>query len=290
MSMKRSDLQSPKDCFVLANDVEIPCLALGTMKLPLEEKCAEAVRQSIDECGYRHLDTATRYENEKYVGDGIHLCKIPREQLFVTGKVWNTERGYDKVIKAFEQSLKEFRLDYLDLYLVHWPASENQYDNWKELNRDTWKAMIDLYKSGKVRAIGVSNFMPHHLQTIENMEILPMVNQIEFHPGFTQDETVRYCQDRGILMEAWRPFGKGIFMNDEILNQLATKYGKTVSQIILRWILQKDILPIAKSNDPFHRKQNTEIFDFVLSEEDAKSIDSIECYYSSGQHPDKIDF
>ena len=187
-------MKSLTDTFQLRNKVEIPCIGYGTWKTPDGETASASVRTAI-ELGYRHIDTAAAYGNETSVGEGIRESGISREQLFVTSKVWNTERGYEKTLHAFEKTCQDLGTDYLDLYLIHWPASVNQFENWEEINISTWKAMMELYKEGRVKAIGVSNFMPHHLKALMETDIIPMVDQIEFHPGWMQKETVKYCKE-----------------------------------------------------------------------------------------------
>ena len=186
----------------LNNGYMIPEIGYGTWQSPDSEVTVNGVKAAIA-CGYRHIDTAAAYKNEESVGEGIKESGIARKDLFVTSKVWNTQRGYEKTIAAFEKTLSDLDLDYLDLYLIHWPASKKDYENWEEINLETWRVMTDLYKAGKIKAIGVSNFKPHHLEALMKTEVKPMVNQIEFHPGFMQEETVKYCRDNGILVEAW---------------------------------------------------------------------------------------
>lgn len=201
-------MQSLTDTFILSNGYSIPCVGFGTWQTPDGETAVNAIKAAITS-GYRHIDAAAVYENEKSVGLGIAESNIKREELFITSKVWNAERGYDKTLKAFEKTCADLGVEYLDLYLIHWPAVKNQYDNWEEINLDTWKAMTELYKAGKIKSIGVSNFLPHHLEALMQTEVKPMVNQIEFHPGLLQTETVAYCNEHNILVEAWSPLGTG---------------------------------------------------------------------------------
>ena len=191
-------------------------------------------------------------------------------------------------LKFFEKTCQDLGTDYLDLYLIHWPASVNQFENWEEINISTWKAMMELYKEGRIRAIGVSNFMPHHLKALMETEIIPMVDQIEFHPGWMQKETVKYCKENTIQVEAWSPLGNGRVLNHPNLQQIAQKYGKTVAQICIRWCHQ--VLPLSKSVTPSRIKENSEVFDFSLLPEDMEQIDKMENFGNSGSHPDKIDF
>ena len=273
----------------LSNGVEIPVLGFGTWQTKDGETAVNAVKAAI-ESGYRHIDCAPVYQNENSVGEGIKASGIKREELFVTSKVWNEDRGRFRTIAACERSLKDLGLDYFDLYLIHWPASPKDYDCWEELNRDTWRGMIDLYKMGKVRAIGVSNFYPHHLKSLLDMEVIPMVDQIEYHPGQTTPAVVQYCKGYGIAVEAYSPLGTGKVLQNETLQQIAEKYGKSVAQITLRWELQNGIIVIPKSTNPERIRQNLDVFDFVLNDEDMATIDALPFIGGSGHHPDTVRF
>lgn len=277
------------DTFALANGYKIPCLGFGTWQTPDGETAINAIKTAITS-GYRHIDTAAVYGNEKSVGQGIKASGIVREELFVTSKVWNTERGYEKTMAAFEQTLSDLQLDYLDLYLIHWPATQHQYPDWEAVNLETWRAMTDLYKAGRILSIGVSNFMPHHLLALMNTEVPPMVNQIEFHPGQMQKETVTYCRKNNILVEAWSPLGTGKMLTNESLQKIADKYQKSVAQICIKWCLQNQVLPLPKSVTPSRIKENSEVFDFELTQEDMQIIDAMEYCGGSGLHPDEVDF
>ena len=274
------------DRFTLSNGIKIPCSGYGTW-LTRDDCAAEAVRLAV-EAGYRHIDTAAIYKNERGVGEGIKTCGIDRGELFVTSKVWNTERGYDNTIRAFNKTLFDLGLNYLDLYLIHWPATKNQCDDWVEVNKSTWQALTDLYKDGKIRAIGVSNFLPHHLQPLMQQEVKPMVNQIEFHPGYKQFEAAEFCQQNGILVEAWSPLGRGVFFDNPTLNAIAERYSKSVAQLSLKWCLQHKILPLPKSVTPSRIKENADIFDFEISPNDMSVIDGLGYLGNSGLHPDTM--
>lgn len=230
--------------------------------------------------GYRNIDTAVVYFNEAEVGEAIrrsiHNGTVKREELFISTKLWNTDRGYDRTLKAFDASLSRLGLDYLDLYLIHTPAVQRWHADWVEINLSTWKAFERLYKEGLIKAIGVSNFLPHHLQPLmEKAEICPMVNQIEVHPGFNSAGTINFCKKYGIVIEAWGPFGNGQILTNPQLQEIAVRYDKSVAQICLRWLLQKGIVPLPKSSNENRIVENTKIFDFELGESDMTAIDNM---------------
>lgn len=277
-------MKSLKDGFVLSNGVKIPCIGYGTW-LTTNEQASDAVKCALL-TGYRHIDTAAKYENEEGVGDGLRAAGIAREDVFITSKVWNDARGYDKTMAAFEKTLSDLKLDYLDLYLIHWPASPLQYDDYNAVNLSTWKAMTELYKAGKIRSIGVSNFLPHHLEALVQTEVAPMVNQIEFHPGQMQNETLDYCRAHNILVEAWGPLGRGKMLDNPTLVAMAEKYGKTVAQLCIRWCLQNGVLPLPKSVTPSRIAENADVFDFSISDTDIATINAMEYFAGSGHNPD----
>lgn len=282
-------MQKLTDCYTLVNGVKIPCVGFGTWQTPDGETAVNSVKCAIRD-GYRHIDTAAAYGNEVSVGKAIRESGIPREELFVTSKLWNAERGYETTLRAFDKTLSDLGLDYLDLYLIHWPASSHLFDNWTEINLATWKAMTELYKAGKIRAIGVSNFLVHHIEPLMETEVKPMVNQIEFHPGMMQKEIVKFCNDNNILVEAWSPLGSGRVLSDERLTAIAEKYGKSVAQLCIRWCLQNNTLPLPKSVTPSRITDNTKVFDFEISHEDMTFINGFEKIGYSGFHPDELDF
>ena len=280
--------------FRLINGTEIPAIGLGTWQTPDGETAVKAVSHAI-KCGYRHVDAAAVYDNEKSVGDGIRKglqeAGLKREQLFVTSKVWNTERGYDRTMRAFEKTLGDLGLDYLDLYLIHWPANAKQFADWQRLNAETWRAMEELYKAERIRSIGVSNFYAHHLEALmQSAEVMPMVNQIEFHPGFMQKEVVDFCRQHDILVEAWSPLGTGKMLSNETLLSVADKHGCSVAQLCVRWVLQNGVLPLPKSITPSRIEENLDVDGFTISDENMAIINAMEYCGGSGLNPDEVDF
>ena len=260
------------DTFVLSNGVEVPCIGYGTYLAPNGDVTKNAVAEAL-KVGYRHVDTAFAYGNEAAVGEGIKASGVKREDVFITTKHWVTMRGYEKATKAIDISLNNLGVDYLDLYLIHWPCVEKVSPDWKEINASTWKAFEDAYKAGKIRAIGVSNFQKKHYDALAELcEIKPMVNQIEFHPGYTQMDTVNYSKEQGMLVQAFSPLGCGAVLADETLAGIAAKYGKSVAQVCLRFVLQSGLNVLTKSVTPSRILENTQIFDFELSAEDMAVI------------------
>lgn len=277
------------DCFELVNGVKIPCVGFGTWQAPDGETAYNSVTQAL-KCGYRHIDTAAAYKNEGSVGEAVKNSGISREEIFVTSKVWNKSRGYDTTLQAFDKTMNRLGLDYLDLYLIHWPANSLQFDNWDEINVSTWKALTELYKEGRIKAIGVSNFRPHHLKSLLETEVAPMVNQVEFHPGYMQNETVEFCRKNNILIEGWSPLGSGRVLEHEGLKKIAEKYGKSVAQICIKWCLQNQVLPLPKSVTDSRIAQNAKIFDFDILAEDMNYINTLPEMGFSGFDPDLADF
>lgn len=260
----------------------MPWFGLGVFKVENGSEATESVKAAIKN-GYRSIDTAAVYQNEEGVGIGIKESGVAREELFITSKVWNEDQGYETTLAAFEKSLERLQLDYLDLYLIHWPG--------KDKYKDTWRALEKLYKDGKIRAIGVSNFQVHHLEELlKDAEIKPMVNQVEFHPRLTQKEVRDYCKANGIQMEAWSPLMQGQLLDNEVIAQIAKKYNKSVAQVILRWDLQHEVITIPKSIKEHRIIENADIFDFELSQEDMDKIDALNKNERVGPDPDELLF
>lgn len=265
----------------LNNGVEMPIFGFGTFKVEDGQQTIDSVKCAL-ELGYRHIDTAAVYGNEEGVGQAIKESGIPREEIFLTTKVWNSDQGYESTLKAFETSLQKLQTDYLDLYLIHWP---------KTLNKETWRAMEKLYKEGRIRAIGVSNFKEHHLdELLADAEVIPVVNQVEYHPRMMQTSLAKYCQDHNIHLEAWGPLMQGKVFEIDQLHDIAKRYNKTVAQIVLRWDIQNGVITIPKSIHPDRIKSNADIFDFELSEEDMNLINSLNKEERIGPDPDHITF
>jgi methylglyoxal/glyoxal reductase len=270
----------------LYNGVKMPRFGLGVFKVEEGPELVHAVKFAIKH-GYRSIDTAAIYGNEEGVGQAIQEAMteygIKRDELFITSKVWNSDLGYESTIAAYETSLGKLGLDYLDLYLIHWPV-EGKY-------KDAWRALETLYKEGKVKAIGVSNFQVHHLEDVmKDAEIKPMVNQVEYHPRLTQQEVKTFCDNNGIQFEAWSPLMQGQLFDNTLLKNLANKYNKTVAQIILRWDLQNGVVTIPKSTKEHRIIENSTIFDFELTKEDVDQINNLNQNHRVGPDPDNIDF
>jgi diketogulonate reductase-like aldo/keto reductase len=280
-------MKSLNDTFKTNNGIEIPCIGFGTWQTPEGPLAVNAVKYAI-EAGYRHVDTADVYQNEESVGQGIAQSSIERSEVFVTTKLWNSKRGYESTLKAFGESLRKLRLEYVDLYLIHWPANKA---GWEKINADTWRAFETLYKDGRIRSIGVSNFLTHHIESLlHTAEILPSVDQIEFHPGYMQADTLAFCKAHHIIVEAWSPLGSGRLLENPQLKEIAGRYAVTVAQLCIRWCLQNETLPLPKSVTPRRILENADVFNFSLSDADMHTINSLPYIGGSGLHPDKIDF
>ncbi|MED4224040.1 aldo/keto reductase [Neobacillus cucumis] len=275
-----------QDTTTLSNGVKMPKFGLGVFKVEEGPELIHAIKFAIKH-GYRSIDTAAIYQNEEGVGqairEGLQEAGISREELFVTSKVWNSDLGYESTLAAYETSLTKLGLDYLDLFLIHWPV-EGKY-------KDAWRALETLYKEGKVKAIGVSNFQIHHLEDLmKDAEIKPMVNQVENHPRLTQKEVQAFCQEHGIQLEAWSPLMQGQLLTQPVIQAIADKYNKSTAQIILRWDLQNGVVTIPKSTKEHRIIENAAIFDFELSQADMEQLDGLNQNLRVGPDPDNFDF
>ena len=266
--------------YTLNNGYQIPIVGFGTI-IPKGVETVDAVKNAIAS-GYRLIDTATAYDNEESVGQGVREAidenGFSRDDIFVTTKVWNDHHGYKKTKQSIEDSLERLGLDYLDMYLIHWPANKMWHEDWREINASTWLAMEEYYKKGLIKAIGVSNFDGSQLSSlIVDSEVKPVVNQLEYHPGFAQRKAADYSRDLGVNVEAWRAFGgpgSGVLHDLDII-KIGKKYKKSASQVVIRWLVQKEIIPLAKSTNPDHISDNLDFFDFELNPEDMQIIDGI---------------
>lgn len=274
--------QNLQDTTTLHNGVKMPWFGLGVFKVQEGSEVVESVKSALRN-GYKSIDTAAVYKNEEGVGQALKEAGVPREELFITTKVWNSDQGYESTLQAFETSMEKLGLDYLDLYLIHWPVA-GKY-------KETWKALEKLYKDGRVRAIGVSNFHVHHLKDLmADAEIKPMVNQVEYHPHLAQNELLEFCKAEGIQMEAWSPLKQGELLSEPTIVEIAEKHKKSPAQVILRWDLQNEVVTIPKSIKEHRIIENADIFDFELSAEDMERLNSLNKNERVGPDPDNFDF
>lgn len=279
-------MKSIYDCYTLNNGVSIPCIGFGTYKAA-EGNNVQIIKDAI-KTGYRYFDTASFYETEEFVGQAVRESGIGRENFFIVSKLWKTEMGYEKAKKALDDSLRRLGTDYLDVYLIHWPKPDPYSKDWRELDLETWRALEELYESGKVRAIGLSNFLPHHIENIlSGCKVKPAVNQLEFHPGYPQEAAVGYCQKKGIIVQGWSPIGRRRVLTEPLVEELAEKYGVSPAQICLRYAVQKGVIPLPKSSTPKRMRENQDIFSFEISAEDMYRLDTIPQTGWSGEHPDR---
>lgn len=279
-------VNNSQDTTTLHNGVKMPMLGLGVFQVEEGAELENAVKTAIQH-GYRSIDTAAIYGNEEGVGRGIRqgleLTGLSREDIFVTSKVWNANQGYESTIAAYETSLSKLGLEYLDLYLIHWPVAGKF--------TETWRALETLYKEGRVKAIGVSNFLVHQLEEVmKDAEIKPMVNQMEHHPRLIQKELQAFCKENGIQFEAWSPLMQGKLLDNVELTEIGAKYGKSVAQVILRWNLQNGIVTIPKSTKEHRIIENASLFDFELTKEDMERINGLDQHVRVGPDPDNFDF
>ena len=270
------------DKVTLNNGQKIPWIGFGVWMMSDGMEVEQSVSDAL-EVGYRSVDTATIYGNEKGVGLAIRESGLNREDIFLTSKVWNSDQGFDSTKRAFEESLAKLQVDYLDLYLIHWPVAGRF--------NETWSAMEEIYNEGLAKSIGVSNFMIHHLkELLDQASIIPTINQIEFHPYLTQPDLIEFCVSQNIQVEAWSPIMKGTAGKDPEISKLAEKYNKTPTQVVLRWELQKSIVTIPKSSNRNRIIENSNIFDFQLNDEDMRIIDSLDKNYRFGADPYNFNF
>ena len=278
---------------ILRNGIEIPDIGFGTWNIPYGEGCEKAVFEAI-RAGYRHIDTAGAYGNERSVGLGVKaairegLIK-DRSDVFITSKLWNTNRSYNKAFRGFDKSMRNLDLDYIDLYLIHWPANKMKYKNPSEVNATTWEALEELYEEGRVRAIGVSNFLPHHLEELKkSAKVLPMVNQIELDVGYMQEDVVEYNNNNGIITEGYSPLGTGALLDNEILWEMAKKYQTTVSNICISFLRKRGIIPLPKTTSPDRMSENLRLI--RIDEEDMEILNKLPFIGGHAHNPDEVDF
>ena len=278
---------------ILRNGIEIPDIGFGTWNIPYGEGCEKAVFEAI-KAGYRHIDTAGAYGNERSVGLGVKaairegLIK-DRSDVFITSKLWNTNRSYNKAFRGFDKSMRNLDLDYIDLYLIHWPANKMKYKNPDEVNAVTWEALEELYTEGRVRAVGVSNFLPHHLEELKkSAKVLPMVNQIELHVGYMQKEVVEYNNNNGIITEGYSPLGTGALLDNELLWEMAKKYQTTVSNICISFLRKRGIIPLPKTTSPDRMSGNLRLI--RIEDEDMDILYNFPYIGGHAHNPDEVDF
>jgi len=275
-------IRNIEDASLLNNGIKMPWLGYGVFKIPDDHHVEHAVQAAL-EIGYRGIDTATVYGNERGVGKAIRESGVPREHIFLSTKVWTDDMRKNRVPEAFEESLERLQTDYVDLYMIHWPV--------KGCYIETWQVMEAIYLSGCAKAIGVSNCLVHHLETVlHNSEIVPMVNQVEFHPLLVQPELLKFCQSQGIQMQAASPLMRGHILTEVTVQKMAEKYYKTPAQIVLRWDLQHEVAAIPKSVHVDRIVENIKIFDFEISEEDMKILDALDEGKRIGSHPDHFTY
>lgn len=275
------------DNYTLSNGTNIPCIGYGTYKTPNNDVGLNVIKDAIN-TGYRHIDTAQAYGNEQLVGQAIKESGFPRGDFFITSKIANSNQGYQSTLESFQQSCNKLQTDYIDLLLIHWPIPIGKNNEWKALNIDTWKAMEQLYRSNRVRSIGVSNFLIHHLENLlSHSTIKPMVNQLEFHIKYQQREIVDFCMKNNILVESWGPLMRGEAIHHPILLSLADKYKKDVAQISIKYCLQKKLCPLPKTTKLDRMKSNLDVFDFTITDADMQILDACNTTDSYVFHPDR---
>lgn len=285
----------PTDTYELSNGIKIPVIGFGTFESKDGDEAYNSTLWAL-EAGYRHIDTAAAYGNEESVGRAIKDSGINREDIFITTKLWNDSHSYDLAKKALEASLNKLGVDYVDLYLIHWPnpksiRNTNGSDGWKEANAETWRYFEEAYDLGLVKSIGVSNFLPHHIEELESTaKIMPMVNQIRLTPSDQQSELTEFDTKSNILNEAYSPLERNGFNNNDVVESISKKYNKTIQQVLLRWSLEKGFLPLPKSTHKEFIQSNLDIFDFELSVEDINELDNLKGAAGQQSDPDNASF
>lgn len=278
------------ETYTLSDGVQVPKIGFGTWQMPNDEHTTKVVENAIN-VGYRHIDTAQMYGNEEAVGNGIKNSGIAREELFVTTKLNNQNHTYELAKKSIDESLGLLGLDYIDLFLIHWPNPKQYRENWQESNIESWRAMEEAQQQGKIRSLGVSNFMPHHLDAlIDSVQVMPTVNQILLNPSEMQPDTVARNKELNILSEAYSPLGTGKIFDVPAMKELAEKYNKSIAQVAIRWSLQHGFLPLPKSSTLSRAEENANVFDFEISEEDMKKMDGLKGLAGSMISPDERPF
>ena len=284
------NFNSLEDTYTLNNGVEIPIIGFGTWQTPDGDIAKHAVEVALN-AGYRHIDTAAAYGNEKSVGQAIKNSGINRHDLFITTKLWNTDHGYKSAKAAIDRSLQNLMVDYLDLYLIHWPNPVDMRDHWAEANAESWRAMEEAVQAGKIRAIGVSNFRKRHLdELLKTAEIKPVVNQIMLNPSDLQPDVVKINNELKLLSEAYSPLGTGGLLGNETVNEIASEVGKSPAQVLIRWSLEHGFLPLPKSVHDKYIQANVEVFDFNLNSEQMNRLDNLHGVSGLATDPDTTNF
>ena len=278
------------DKLVLPNGIRMPGIGFGTWQVPADSTLENAISAAL-ELGYRFIDTAQIYGNASVIGRSLLASGLPREEVYISSKIWTSHRSYDGVMRAFTDIIEQLKTPYLDQILIHWPATQGEPMIWQSQNAGTWRALEDLYDQGAVKVIGVSNFLPHHLvPLLARARIRPMVNQLEIHPGYPQFAAVNFCFSQNIAVQAWSPLGRGGLMQHPILTELGHWHGVSPAVIALRWSLQHGFVPVVKALDPEHMKSNLEAFSLSLDRDDMKRLDKMQQAAFSGLHPDTVSF
>lgn len=281
-------MKSLTDTYTLSNGVKIPVIGFGTWQVEDGRQAVDAVKEALA-AGYRHIDTAQGYGNEESVGRAVKESGVKREDIFLTSKLVNDVRGYEQTKAAMDESLDKLNTSYMDLFLLHWPVPVSFKQNWQEMNAESWRAMEEYQKAGKIRALGVSNFHGRHVdELLKTAKLRPVVNQIRLCPGDTQDEVVAYSRGKGMLLEAYSPLGVGAVLKVPQMQELSEKYGKSVAQVAIRWSLQNGFLPLPKSITPARIRENANVFDFELSPEDMRKISALKDVAGLHADPDNI--